>query len=254
MQTPAPVSTQHSVNSFSIAFLNQWEVPALLPGLRILMNIRRKQAAKSSFTSLVPTHAGGNLLLTLLLLLQKVIGLCSGFSPSESVRKREDGTYISSCPHLQAGSFEVEGKDITVVLHPYRFWVEVGKAAEFFLNHRSSWTPTRLKLPWKLNSHLYRQHSYVQGRGMAETPLHSLFWRERWNSLWSGASELSAIHFHPFLPFHLILAEDVDFCSPVNKTIMYFLQLMEFRVALITFQVSKAQSSTWQPLLLYSPH
>lgn len=71
---------------------NQWEVPALLPELGILMNIRRKQAAKSTFTSPVQTHAGGNLLLMLLLLLQKVIGLGSGFFPSESVRKREDST------------------------------------------------------------------------------------------------------------------------------------------------------------------
>jgi len=92
MQTPEPVSTQHTVNSSSIALLNQWEVPALLPELGILMNIRRKQAAKSSFTSPVQTHAGGNLLLMLLLLLQKVIGLGSGFFPSESVRKREDST------------------------------------------------------------------------------------------------------------------------------------------------------------------
>lgn len=138
MQTPASVPTQHSVNSSSIAFLNQWEVPALLPELGILMNIRRKQAAKSSFTSLVQTHAGGNLLLTLLLLLQKIIVLGSGFFPSESIRKREDSTYNFSCPHLQAGSFEVEGKDITVVLHPYRFRVEVGEAAVFLLNHHIS--------------------------------------------------------------------------------------------------------------------
>lgn len=69
--------------------------------------------------------------------------------------------------------------------------------------------------------------------------------------------EAVLLNFMPFtftLPFHLILAEDVDFCFPVNMTITYFLQLMEFRVGLITSQVSKAQSSSWQPLLLYSPH
>lgn len=46
--------------------------------------------------------------------------------------------YILSCPHLQAGDFEVEGKDITVGLHPYRFGVEVGEAIVFFLNHHIS--------------------------------------------------------------------------------------------------------------------
>lgn len=46
--------------------------------------------------------------------------------------------YILSCPHLQAGDFEVEGKDIRVGLHPYRFGVEVGEPIVFFLNHHIS--------------------------------------------------------------------------------------------------------------------
>lgn len=83
----------------------------------------------------------------LLLLLPKVIGLGSFFfffssllppSEEQSIRNREDIIYILSCPHLQAGGFEVEGKDITVGLHPYRFGVEVGEAIVFFLNHHIS--------------------------------------------------------------------------------------------------------------------